>query len=66
MKNQTSTQKKVRYKKQCYGNFCTLKNPDCENCGIDDALDELETRLSVRVYSVKQYPEIKTQFRLNQ
>jgi len=29
-------------KKQCFGNFCTIENPDCENCGIDEALDILE------------------------
>ncbi len=36
-------------KKQCYGNFCTLENPDCERCKIDDALDLLELRNSVQV-----------------
>jgi hypothetical protein len=31
---------------QCFGNFCTLSNPDCRYCAIDEALDELEQRLT--------------------
>jgi len=26
---------------QCSGNFCPLKDPDCQDCAIDDALDDL-------------------------
>ncbi len=29
---------------QCLGNFCTLINPDCEKCQIDELLDEICAR----------------------
>lgn len=38
-------------KKECIGNYCKLENPDCKGCGIDDALDELVMRNSIRIYS---------------
>jgi len=34
---------------QCLGNLCTLENPNCEHCGIDEALEELEKRISIRL-----------------
>ena len=31
--------------RECHGNLCSLKEPDCEHCEIDKAIDELEMRL---------------------
>ncbi len=28
-------------RRECLGNFCTLSEPDCRGCKIDEALDEL-------------------------
>jgi len=39
-------------RKRCLGNWCTLEDPDCERCGIDEALDELEQRLGSKVFQV--------------
>ena len=66
MNKLTTTQKDLFNKKQCYGNFCTLINPDYDHCNIDEALDEFEIRLLTRICNAKQYPEMKTQFQLRQ
>lgn len=34
-------------KKQCLGNFCTLHDPDCERCRIDEALDKLQNQKTI-------------------
>lgn len=35
-------------KRQCLGNFCTIENPNCEQCGIDEAMDILEDFIRIR------------------
>ena len=40
-------------RKQCMGNFCPLKNPNCEQCQIDEALDILEDFLHSREHNQK-------------